>query len=304
MRVTPCVRFALILAVLFTRTVSLHPSGMPAEEKQDETPAAAPAAAQAAPPLVSIVKDTKNVRTQDFLLLLDLDDITGCRDDYLRSRNEWPEYFDLLRILDPLIDYAAARNGVPWAAQDPVVLDVHDGVGEKSGVARVVTGESRETIRLRAEHVLKAFIPNGTYWKRELVTFSKKRPILGFIKDLDDTYLAVDRSDFLNAQAAFFGFRWQIDAPMRAFNREFNRLGAEYDKLNDNATDMDAEFTWEQYEIAVTTVNSTNPAAGLPFFASDFESRNTKRQVLEKAGKKMTKASRTRLSSTHSSYYM
>ena len=84
MRVTPCVRFALILAVLFTRTVSLHPSGMPEEEKQGETTAAAPAAAPAAPPLMSIVKDTKNVRTQDFLLLLDLDDITGCRDDYLR----------------------------------------------------------------------------------------------------------------------------------------------------------------------------------------------------------------------------
>ena len=91
-----------------------------------------------------------------------------------------------------------------------------------------------------------------------MVIFSKTRPILGFIKDLDDTYLAVDRSDFLNAQAAFFGFRWQIDAPMRAFNRQFNRLGAEYDKLNDNASNMDAEFTWEQYEIAITTVNEAN----------------------------------------------
>ena len=215
MRITPCVRFALILAVLFTRTVSLHPSGMPEEEKQGETTADAPAPAPPLP-LVSIVKDTKNVRTQDFLLLLDLDDITGCRDAYLRSRNEWLEFFDLVRILDSLIDYAAARNGVPWATQDPVVLDVHDGVGGKSGVTRVVTGENRETIRLRAEHILKAFIPTGTYWKQELATFSKKRPILGFIKDLDGTYLAVDRSDFLNAQAAFFGFRWQIGAPMGA----------------------------------------------------------------------------------------
>ena len=46
----------------------------------------------------------------------------------------------MLRILDPLIDYAAARNNVPWAADDPVVLDIHDGVGGKSGIARVVTG--------------------------------------------------------------------------------------------------------------------------------------------------------------------
>ena len=223
MRVTPCVRFALILAVLFTRTVSVHPSGMTEEAKDAEQPTATPAAS----PLVSIVKDTKNIRTQDFLLHHDLDDITGCRDAYLQAGTEWLEFFGLLRILDPLIDYAAARNGVPWAAQDPVVLAIHDGVGGKSGVTRVVTGENRETIRLRAEHVLKAVIPTGTYWKQDLVTFPKTRPILGFIKDLDDTYLSVDRSDFLNAQAAFFGFRWQIDAPMRAFNREFNRLGAE-----------------------------------------------------------------------------
>ena len=41
MRVTPCVRFALILAVLFTRTVSVHPSGMTEEAKEDaEQPAA------------------------------------------------------------------------------------------------------------------------------------------------------------------------------------------------------------------------------------------------------------------------
>ena len=139
MRVTPCVRFALILAVLFTRTVSVHPSGMTEEAKDAEQPTATPAAS----PLVSIVKDTKNVRTQEFLLMHDLDDIAGCRDAYLRSRTEWLEYFGLLRILDSLIDYAAARNGVPWAAEPPVVLAVHDGVGGKSGVTRVVTGENR-----------------------------------------------------------------------------------------------------------------------------------------------------------------
>ena len=87
------------------------------------------------------------------------------------------------------------------------MIDVHGGVGGKSGAARVITGEVRETIRFRAEHVLKAFIPTGTFWKHDLVKFPKTRPILAFIKDLDDIYLSVDRADFLNAQAAFFGFR-------------------------------------------------------------------------------------------------
>ena len=51
MRVTPCVRFAtFILAILFARTVSL--GLMPEEDDQAETPAPAP-------PLVSILKDTK-----------------------------------------------------------------------------------------------------------------------------------------------------------------------------------------------------------------------------------------------------
>ena len=40
-----------------------------------DTPAPAPA-----PALVSILKDTKSVRTQEFLLLHDLDDIAGGRD--------------------------------------------------------------------------------------------------------------------------------------------------------------------------------------------------------------------------------
>ena len=85
------------------------------EEKEADTPAPAPA-----PALVSILKDTKSVRTQEFLLLHDLDDIAGARDIYLQSRTEWLEYFAMLRILDPLIDYAAARNGVPWAGLDQV----------------------------------------------------------------------------------------------------------------------------------------------------------------------------------------
>ena len=254
-------------------------------EQQGDTPAPAPA-----PAIVSILKDTKSVRTQEFLLRHDLDDIAGSRDAYLQARTEWLEYYAMLRILDPLIDYAAARNGVPWAADDPVVLDIHDGVGGKSGIARVVTGEVRETIRLRAEHVLKAFIPTGVFWKQDLIKFSKSRPILGFIKDLDNIYLSVDRADFLNSQAAFFGFRWNIDTPMRAFNREFNRLGDEYDKLNTAASDMEIDFIWEQYEIAVTTVNGTNPAAGMPFFESDFESSNAKRDALEAKNKDMTKA--------------
>ena len=108
----------------------------------------------------------------------------------------------LLQILDSLIDYAKARHGVPWASKPPVVLDVYDGVGGKIGTPRPVTGETRETVRLRAVMVLKAFIPTGTFWKQDLLTFPKDRPILGFIKDLDDMYLTVERSDFLNAQAA------------------------------------------------------------------------------------------------------
>ena len=86
----------------------------------DAAPAAQPQpnadpANNAAPPptLTSLLKDTKNVKRQDFLLHHDLDDIAGARELYLQSRSEWLEFFALLQIFDPLIDYAAARNGVP-----------------------------------------------------------------------------------------------------------------------------------------------------------------------------------------------
>ena len=65
--------------------------------EEENTAAPAPAS-----PVVSILKDTKSVRTQDFLLMHDLDDIAGCRDVYLQSRTEWLEYYALLRILDPV----------------------------------------------------------------------------------------------------------------------------------------------------------------------------------------------------------
>ena len=69
-------------------------------------------------------------------------------------------------------------------------------------------------------------------------------------------YLSVDRSDFLNAQASFFGLRWAINMPMRAFNRQFNTLAEKYNMLNSESEDMEAGFMWEQYEIAITTVNA------------------------------------------------
>ena len=66
MRITLCARFAILLAFLLTNTEALNmPEG-------DEAPA--PAAAPQ-PALTSLLKDTKNVKSQDFLLQHDLDDI-------------------------------------------------------------------------------------------------------------------------------------------------------------------------------------------------------------------------------------
>ena len=126
MRITLCARFAILLAFLLANTEALD---MP-EENDAPAPAAAPQSA-----LTSLLKDTKNVKSQDFLLQHDLDDIAGVRETYLQARTEWLEFFALMQILDSLIDYAAARNGVPWASKPAVVLDVFDGVGGKSGTA-------------------------------------------------------------------------------------------------------------------------------------------------------------------------
>ena len=131
MRLTLCVRFAIVFAVLNCHTALATGHMADEEEKESRT---------ATLPLVSLLKDTKNVRSQEFLLRYDLDDITGSRDAYLRARSEWLEFAALLEILDPLIDYAAASNGVPWAEKDKTIIGVHDGVGGKSGLKRRVTG--------------------------------------------------------------------------------------------------------------------------------------------------------------------
>ena len=135
MRLTLCARFAIFLAILLTNTEApmTDDKAQQKAEEPDNT-----ATTQTA--LTSLLKDTKNVKRQDFLLNHDLDDIAGAREIYLQSRSEWLEFYALLQILDPLIDYAAARNGVPWATKPPVVLDVYDGVGGKIGTPRPVTG--------------------------------------------------------------------------------------------------------------------------------------------------------------------
>ena len=166
MRLTLCARFAIFLAILLTNTEALNMTDETAQAKATEEPDNT-ATTQTA--LTSLLKDTKNVKRQDFLLHHDLDDIAGARELYLQSRSEWLEFFALLQILDPLIDYAAARNGVPWRSKPAVVLGVFDGVGGKIGTPRPVTGETRETVRLRAVMVLKAFIPTGTFWKQDLL---------------------------------------------------------------------------------------------------------------------------------------
>ena len=146
MGIALCARFALVLAVLLLNTDAVH---MPTEEENTPEPAGgAPVAAVSQPALTSLLKDTKNVKRQDFLLTHDLDDIAGAREAHLQARTEWLEFFTLMQILDTLIDYAAARSGVPWAAKPAVVLGVYEGVGGKTGAPRVDTGNTRETVRL------------------------------------------------------------------------------------------------------------------------------------------------------------
>ena len=87
---------------------------MPKEAK-DESPV--PAAVSQPALITSLQENTKNVKSQGFLLLHDLDDIAGVRETYLQARTEWLEFLALMQILDSLVDYAAARNGVPWASK-------------------------------------------------------------------------------------------------------------------------------------------------------------------------------------------
>ena len=73
MRLTLCARFAIFLAILLTNTEALMTDDK-AQQKQAEEPDNT-ATTQTA--LTSLLKDTKNVKRQGFLLHHDLDDIAG-----------------------------------------------------------------------------------------------------------------------------------------------------------------------------------------------------------------------------------
>ena len=71
MRLTLCARFAIFLAILLA--IALTMTDDKAQEKVEEAPDNTASQTQTA--LTSLLKDTKNVKRQDFLLHHDLDDI-------------------------------------------------------------------------------------------------------------------------------------------------------------------------------------------------------------------------------------
>ena len=82
MRLTLCARFAIFLAILLANTEALTMTDDKAQAKTDETPDNT-ATTQTA--LTSLLKDTKNAKSQDFLLHHDLDDIAGVHEAYLQA---------------------------------------------------------------------------------------------------------------------------------------------------------------------------------------------------------------------------
>ena len=84
MRLTLCARFAIFLAILLANTEALTMT----EDKAQDKVEAPDNTASVQTALTSLLKDTKNVKRQDFLLHHDLDDIAGARELYLQSRSE------------------------------------------------------------------------------------------------------------------------------------------------------------------------------------------------------------------------
>ena len=88
----------------------------------------------------SFVKDLDNIRRQDFLLQVDLEDPDIAREHWIGLRSKTFERFGLALMHGPLWDYAANKKGDEAKFDDAVEIKNYRGYGAKIGHPRDMQG--------------------------------------------------------------------------------------------------------------------------------------------------------------------
>ena len=81
----------------------------------------------------TFVKDLDNIRRQDFLLQVDMEDPDVAREHWIGLRSKTLERFGLALMHDSLWDYAANLKGAEAKFDDEVKLKNYHGYGAKIG---------------------------------------------------------------------------------------------------------------------------------------------------------------------------
>ena len=141
----------------------------------------------------TFVKDLDNIRRQDFLLQVDLEDPDVAREHWIGLRSKTLERFGLALMHDPLWDYAANLKGDDAKFDDAVRLKNYRGYGAKIGHPRDMQTISQKTLRFRAIAMIKAHLPSGIEWFTEISTLPDDQSVYSWYAHNDLVYLAVDR---------------------------------------------------------------------------------------------------------------
>ena len=255
---------ALLLCALFATSATIT-----------EMPDSSTEAAQFSSP-ATWTKDIVGITPNPVLAHVDLDDKDVGRPLYdafrklviLRLQMIGPNLWDLC------LGFASADtgSGVFDATHRFSKLITRKGLGNK---CRLSTAPALRQIdvRFRVQNIILAFLPDNCSWRDDLEDLPPDRPILSFLRDLDDFYFTFDRQSMLRAQSLWAAQRWSKMQKLSDFFRDYHDLVADHQAQNDIR--LDAENYWDQLVINLTTQIAPNPAESFTAFRHEMALINT-----------------------------
>ena len=197
-----------------------------------------------------------------------MENVEESRPHWLTLRNELiKELTKKDNIYSHLCDFAKATGSGAFKSKLRITgnLVKPNGQGPPKNISRI-TNISQSDLCFRAINIIEGFLPSCS-WFDKLTDFSDDRPILGFLKDLDDLYFQYDRVHKIAAQIQWQSFRWAKEKKLTHFFAAFDKFSKEH-AIQSQLT-VDADEYWGQLYIALFDLTPPNVADGFQFFSTE-----------------------------------